>query len=170
MKTVIRHTATVVPQVSEKTKLEERHCDNASTSTETITSSQILSEQTEQLTQLNVEKQRGGSQDVTIWPGQQASPSCYSGSSDAQVIFQSIDQELLYKVANILSASNDASSLIAEWSQAPNKVQTCNLEDQLRHFADHHQQVLAHNTGQNNAPLTDQKELVEKTQPLNRPS
>ena len=79
-----------------------------------------------------------------VWREQTSSAT----SSDAQVIIQNIDQELLFQVANILSASNDASSLIAEWSQAPNKTQTSNLEEQLRHFANHNSQVL-HNSGQN---------------------
>lgn len=62
---------------------------------------------------------------------------------EAQVVIQNIDQDLLFKVANILSASNDATSLISEWSQMPDKAYTNNLEEQLRHFAEHHHQVLS---------------------------
>ncbi|CAB3991227.1 paired box Pax-6 isoform X1 [Paramuricea clavata] len=66
-----------------------------------------------------------------------------SGSEETpQDTIQNIDQELLFKVANILSASNDAAQLITEWSQSPNKLQTNSLEEQLQHFAQHHQKVL----------------------------
>jgi hypothetical protein len=66
-----------------------------------------------------------------------------SGSVETpQDTIQNIDQELLFKVANILSASNDAAQLITEWSQSPNKLQTNSLEEQLQHFAQHHQKVL----------------------------
>ena len=68
---------------------------------------------------------------------------------EPQVAIQNIDQELLFKVANILSASNDAAQLITDWSHLPNKLQTNSLEEQLRHFADHHQKVLT-----NSAPAS----------------
>lgn len=61
---------------------------------------------------------------------------------ESQVAIQNIDQELLFKVANILSASNNAAQLISDWSHSPNKIQTNSLEEQLRHFAEHHQKVL----------------------------
>ena len=41
---------------------------------------------------------------------------------EPQVAIQNIDQELLFKVANILSASNDAAQLITDWSHSPNKL------------------------------------------------
>lgn len=77
------------------------------------------------------------------------SPSQWSNDTmeqpEPQVAIQNIDQDLLFKVANILSASNDATQLITEWSHSPNKLQTSSLEEQLRHFAAHHQKVLTDN-------------------------
>ena len=72
--------------------------------------------------------------------------------AEPQVAIENIDQDLLFKVANILSASNNAAQLITEWSQSPNKLQTSNLEEQLQHFAEHHQKVLTTkaNTTSNN--------------------
>jgi hypothetical protein len=67
-------------------------------------------------------------------------------SQEAQVAIQNIDQELLFKVATILSASNDATQLITDWSQSPSKLQTNSLEEQLRHFAEHHNKVLTEST------------------------
>ena len=80
----------------------------------------------------------------TIFPSEQpveGTSQCIK-SHEPQVAIQNIDQELLFKVAAILSASNDATQLITEWSQSPNKLQNNSLEEQLRHFAEHHQKVL----------------------------
>ena len=74
---------------------------------------------------------------------------------EPQVAIQNIDQELLFKVATILSASNDATQLITDWSQSPSKLQTNSLEDQLRHFAEHHQKVLTDNDTTQKLPQND---------------
>ena len=69
-----------------------------------------------------------------------------NGNVESQVAIQNIDQDLLFKVANILSASNNATQLITEWSESPDKLQTDSLEEQLRHFAEHHKNVLSEKT------------------------
>ena len=90
----------------------------------------IFPEETEQQLEKAVENS-------TKWPNNGVE------APEPQVSIQNIDQELLFKVANILSASNDAAQLITDWSHSPNKLQTNSLEEQLRHFAEHHQKVLA---------------------------
>ncbi|XP_028408398.1 diencephalon/mesencephalon homeobox protein 1-B-like [Dendronephthya gigantea] len=78
---------------------------------------------------------------------------------EPQVAIQNIDQDLLFKVANILSASNDATQLITEWSHSPNKLQTSSLEEQLRHFAAHHQKVLTDNVNMTPSGALTETEL-----------
>ena len=90
----------------------------------------IFPEETEQQIEKAVENS-------TKWPNNGVE------APEPQHAIQNIDQELLFKVANILSASNDAAQLITDWSHSPNKLQTNSLEEQLRHFAEHHQKVLA---------------------------
>lgn len=72
-------------------------------------------------------------------------PDYLNEQEDTQKAIQNIDQELLFNVAQILSSSNNATQLISDWSHSPSKLKTSNLEDQLRHFAQCHQNVLADN-------------------------